>query len=185
MKLVEGKNRIRILSDAIDGYVYWLDENGNVVSRKEKAPKGSKPARARTLQDCASRNPGAQNEAKQFVACVVWNYAGEAMQILELTQATVIEAIQGYAYSSDWGDPTFYDIEIEKTGQGLDTEYTVRAMPPKPFTQDITGLNKINLEALFDGGDPFLGKAENVTLAEMEGDGKNAPITEPTSGTPF
>lgn len=156
MKLGQGDNRFRILSDAIDGYVYWLDKNGEVVTRGERGGEGAKPVRVKTLDDAMAKNTGAQYESKQFVAFVVWNYEDESAQILELTQKTLIKAINGLYRSEDWGDPKGYDIVIGKKGEKLETEYTVTPIPPKPFKEDID-VSGINLEALYESGDPFLG----------------------------
>lgn len=155
MKLGQGENRIRVLSDAIDGYLYWLDKNGEIVPKGERGGEGAKPIRVRSLEEAMEKNPGSQYDSKQFVTFIVWNYEDEAIQILELTQRSLIKAIDGLYRSEDWGDPKEYDIVIEKKGEKLETEYSVRPVPPKPFKEDVD-INGINLEALYEGGDPFL-----------------------------
>lgn len=169
MKFAQGENKIRILTEAIDGFVYWLDGNGQLVPRGEMGGEGSKPVRVRTIKEAMQKTPGAQYDSKQFIAFVVWNYAENAMQILEVTQKGIMKFLEGLTKSEDWGDPTQYDIAVVKTGERLETEYTVRPAPPKPFTEDVAGLSKIDLEALFVGGDPFAEKLdENVTPEEIE-----------------
>lgn len=166
MKLAKGTNRIRILTDMIDGFVYWVDPEGNVVPKGKKGPEGSKPVRVRSYKDAEAKNLGSQYDCKQFVAGVVWNYAENAMQVLEITQSTIIEALQGLDANPDWGEWSNYDIVIERTGDALTTEYVVTPIPPKPFTQNVEGLSNIKLEALYDGGDPFA--SENVSPEEAE-----------------
>lgn len=156
MKLAQGENRFRILSDAIDGFLYWLDANDNLVARGEMGGKGSKPIRVRSLDEAMEKTPGSQYDCKQFVAFVVYNYSEEAVQILELTQKSLIQSLQGLYRSEDWGDPKEYDIVIERKGEKLETEYAVRPIPPKKFTKDIGDVSKIRLEALYESGDPFL-----------------------------
>lgn len=169
MKFAQGENKIRILTEAIDGFVYWLDKNGELVPRGEMGGEGSKPVRTRTIKEAMQKTVGAQYDAKQFIAFVVWNYAENAMQILEVTQKGIMKSLEGLAKSEDWGDPMAYDIVIVKTGERLETEYTIRPIPPKPFTEDVAGLSKIDLDALFEGGDPFAEKLdENVSPEEIE-----------------
>lgn len=156
MKLAQGENRFRILSDAIDGFLYWLDANDNLVPRGEMGGKGSKPIRVRSLDEAMEKTPGSQYDSKQFVAFVVYNYSEEAVQILELTQKSLIQSLQGLYRSEDWGDPKEYDIVIERKGEKLETEYAVRPIPPKKFIKEVGDVSKINLGALYESGDPFL-----------------------------
>jgi hypothetical protein len=58
------------------------------------------------------------------------------------------------------GDPRSYDLTVNRKGAKLDTEYTVQPAPHKDVTSDIKALfdsKSVNLEALFDGGNPFEG----------------------------
>lgn len=68
-------------------------------------------------------------------------------------------AIKALVQNPKWGDPKKYDIAITKTGDGLDTEYTVQGEPPiNDPSDEIVKAKKnkpINLEALFDNADPF------------------------------
>lgn len=167
MKFVAGENRIRILSDAIDGHVYWLTPDGEIIPRGDRGPEGSKPVRVRTLEEAGKKNKGAQYDCKQFLAFVVWNYASEEMEILDITQKGIMRSLEGLSISEDWGDPTAYDIVIEKEGEKLKTEYTVRPIPPKPFEEDVKGLADIKLESLYEGGDPFAKKDESLSDEEL------------------
>ena len=58
------------------------------------------------------------------------------------------------------GDPREYDLTINRKGQKLDTEYTVQPSPAKKLSAEIQAAfeaKPINLEALFDGANPFEG----------------------------
>jgi len=180
MKFVAGENRFRVLSEAIDGYLYWLNAEGQLVPRDEIGGKGSKPVRVRTLEEASKKTEGSQYDCKQFIAFVVWNYTSKAMEILEITQKGIMRSLEGLSRSEDWGDPTAYDIIIDKSGEKMATEYMVRPIPPKEFAGDVTGLSKINLEALYEGGDPFLdtGVAENVSNKDFEEIKDEVPFKE-------
>ena len=143
-KLEDGHNRFRILSSAIVGWLYWTTENKPVrlKERPEKAPIDIREG----------------DKIKHMWAFVVWNYRDNKVQILELTQASIQGPLEDLVMSEDWGSPTEYDITITKTGQKLDTEYTVMPSPKKAVPLDAHQAYRearINLEALFEGSDPF------------------------------
>lgn len=88
----------------------------------------------------------------------VWNYESKQIQILEVTQKGIQKTIATLAKNTKWGTPVNFDILIEKTGEGLDTEYSVTPEPKEPLEESIKKAfadANINLEALYDGGDPF------------------------------
>ena len=89
----------------------------------------------------------------------VWNYASERIEILEINQKGIQDSIRGLSQKKGWGNPVkTYDISIDKTGTGKETEYDVNPIPPTPLEEKIDiMLNSeyINLNALFYGEDPF------------------------------
>lgn len=153
MKLQEGENNFRILSSPILGWEYWTSERKPVrLPYSEEAYKQA--------QKEAQKNPDPKSQkAKHFWAMVVWNYATEKVEILELTQRGIQESLRSLATKRGWGNPVkTYDISIDKTGSGTDTEYTVSPIPPSPLPEEIEIALKatpINLNALFYGEDPF------------------------------
>jgi len=94
---------------------------------------------------------------------VVWNYADSALQIMELTQAGLKEKIIELAKDEDWGDPRKYDISIIRNGEGIETSYVLTPKPHKKRSDEINeavaGM-KVNLNALYEGGDPFEEQAD-------------------------
>lgn len=148
MKLEEGLNTIRILSSAIIGYEYWNTENKPVRS---KAPWEEIPSDIKLNQQ-------GQPQIKHFWAFVVWNYELKRVQILELTQGSIQKAIKALVNNPKWGNPKKYDIAITRIEESI-TSYNVQAEPPigEPEQKILDAYNKrkINLEALYDGADPF------------------------------
>jgi hypothetical protein len=153
MKLMPGKNRFRVLSAAIIGNEFWRSKEG-----------GREPVRRRMNETIAANeleiNPkdGSPEKVKHFWAFAVWNYAAKSVQILELTQKSIMGSIQALVEEADWGDPMGYDIIVSKKGNGLETEYAVQPAPSKALDPTVAAAfaaTPINLEALFDGGDPF------------------------------
>ena len=153
MKFAKGENRFRILSDAITGYEYWTTENKPVRSEEyfKGTPQGAKLDEGKFKQ-------------KHFWAFLVWNYENERVEILEITQATIMSSLESYILNKKWGDPKGYDMVVTATGDGLEREYTTIAEPHSPAPEaDIEG---IELQELFRGEDPFKssGVAYEATL---------------------
>lgn len=165
MKFVLGDNRFRILGAPILGYEWWVDENGNPKAKGDRIVKGDKPKRV-------SMDDNYPDTAKHFWAMPVWNYDAKAVQILEITQLTITKAIRHLSINPKWGSPFGYDIVVTKTGSGLDTEYVVNPDPKEDVDPEIKAKYEsmnINIEALFEGKDPFGEKEEKfVELKDGE-----------------
>lgn len=161
MKLEQGDNRFRILSSAIVGYEWWVtDEDGN-----------DKPKRSRPDETIPMAEIEREGDPKHFWAFVVYNYEKEKVQILQITQRTIQKSMTQYIRDDDWGKevPFEYDLVINREGEGLDTSYSVVAKPKKEIDTDILkqyDQMDINLEALYDGEDPFAG--HDVTMEDIE-----------------
>lgn len=155
MKFQDGENRFRVLATPIMGWEWWVHSDGSIVQRGEKRLKGDKPVRCRMNE---FTEESATETAKHFWAMKVWNYEDKRVQILEVTQSTIQKLIKAYAQDEDWGSPLGYDLVITKIGEGLETEYTVKAKPAKPLDKEIkeqSDLVKVNLNALYEGKEPF------------------------------
>lgn len=177
MKFEDGQNRIRILEKPITGYVYWEDAEGNLVPKNEMAGKGGKPVRVKSWEGLTNAQRGAM---KGFAAMVVWNYQAERIQILEVKQVGIMNALEALSLSKSWGDTTTFDIVITKTRTGInptDVEYSVMPEPKEPVSKEIKEAYKeahIDLEALYRGEDPFgVEKTEPEGLEEVDLDDLN------------
>jgi hypothetical protein len=99
-----------------------------------------------------------EGQIKHFWAFIVWNYKEKRIQILELTQKSIMQTMQVYIKNPKWGNPREYDFIVSRTGSGLDTEYAVSVNPKSPLEESISvamGKQNISLEALYEGLDPF------------------------------
>jgi len=168
MKFKQGDNRFRIMTRPILGWEWWED----------KAEGGRTPKRVRMDGTVPVSTGG---EAKHFWAFVVWNYGANAFQILEITQKGIQTSIKGLWKDADWGSPLGYDIVVNRNGEGLETEYSVTPKPQKSIDPAI--LEKfqelsINLEALYDGADPFSTPAKREEVREAITDEELEEISE-------
>src|SRR4051794_24271235 len=79
MTLEEGQNGFRVLSSAVIGYEWWM-ENGE---------EGRRPVRVRSVDEIPEEVRQAtdnRQKAKHFWAFSVYNYKTQTIQILELKQ---------------------------------------------------------------------------------------------------
>ncbi len=157
MRFKDGINRFRILGSAVTGFEYFTSDNKPVRSKEpfEETPNLKK-----------------DGKVKAFWAFPIWNYqvtkteSGSwigGIQVLELTQKTIMKDVKALVDNPKWGVPFMYDIAVTRTGEGLDTEYSTMAEPPLGEADDMIkneySETPINLEALFandgKGEDPF------------------------------
>jgi hypothetical protein len=176
MKFEDGETTFRVMSSAIVGYSYWTSDDKPVRMRKEPL---STPADIRVKD-------GKPERVKHFWAFVVWNVEAQKIQILEVVQQTIQAAIKAYVANKKWGDPKGYDITVKREGSGFDTEYTIMANPHTPVDPAAAEAFKarhVNLQALYDNGDPFASvaspegqsaeeKADDDAFAQAGGTGK-------------
>jgi hypothetical protein len=144
MRFKPGQTKFRILSAPVQGYEFWTRDNKAVRVREypETVPVAIRP----------------DSKIKFFWAFCVWSFDEKRVQILELTQATIIGQIRDLINAEEWGDPRGYSLTVTRKGEGLETEYGVVPSPAAatPNTVlDAYAKANINLEALFDGGNPF------------------------------
>jgi hypothetical protein len=121
---------------------------------------------------------------KHFWAFIVYNYAEQQIQILQITQSTIRKRLEQLCRDKDWGAPYGYDIKIFKSGTQKKTDYDTNPVPHKPVEQyiiDAFNARPCNLEALFTGHNPFSeGYRSYTALATCA-----HVSTQLTSGVPF
>ena len=163
MKLKDGPNNIRILSSAIVGFEYWNTDNKPVRLRENPSVI---PVDIRL-----DEKTGKPTAIKHFWAFIVYNIDEGHIQVMEITQAGIQEDIKALADNPKWGDPKGYELTITRTGSGLETRYQTMPCPHSPLTDEIAkkyAAMTINLEALFDGGNPITEGAVMVQETQSE-----------------
>lgn len=151
-KLAEGEHRFRIVARPIAGWIDWQDRKP-LRFRPDDKPK-------------APIDP--TKPVKPFWAVHVWDYAKEGLYVMEITQNSIRRSLEMLAMNEDWGDLTSFDFKIKKEGAGIDTNYSVIPIPPKPLAQvikDSLTTAPVRLEALYEGLDPWTDL--EPTLAEI------------------
>lgn len=130
-----------------------------IVGRVDWDKRWDKPKPVRTKERQAPLNVGDEkNQPKQFWALAVYNYNDKKVQVWEITQITIMRAIETLAEDEDFGDPTLYDIKVTKKKVGDKTEYNVAGLAKSDLSEEameIINTTPCNLDALYDWGDPF------------------------------
>ena len=135
--------KLRILSEAIVGYSYWTNDNKCVRSQSKFE---------------ATPNIRENDKVKHFWAFKVWNYVTAQIEIWEITQSSIRDALWAYWKDDEYGDLRNYGLKVTRTGKALETKYQVIAMPPKPIGEDValaSANTPVNLYALYTGDNPF------------------------------
>lgn len=146
MKLEKGKSTFRIISKPVTGWIDWIEDGDK-----------KKPMRT-TLDDGEPEATDEDNKPKKFVTFAVIDKKDNLVKILELTQQSIIKAIRALSNNPEWGNPFSYDINVEKSGDGLKTKYSVTPSPKKPLSKEqiqAAGEKPCNLEALFNNENPW------------------------------
>ena len=186
MKFEQGDNKFRMLEKPAIGYLWWIHEDGTVVEAGEQPTKGNKPVR-RAKDNKEAMSVEIYENSKEFWAMPVWNYKKGLLQVLEITQKSILRTITNLFRDEDWGSPLNYDLKVTRTGEKLETEYQTVPLPKKELTDEIKKAFKdahINVRALFDGGDPFKPEPDIAESGALKGKDLNE-LEEDTKDIPF
>ncbi len=147
MKLEQGDNTFRILSSKpILGEEWWV-----TLPDGKRSPKRVPTGTNIQIKDV-------EGDIKHFWAFVVYNRTSNKVQVLQITQKSIMRALEDLLGNAYWGHPTGYDININKKGEKLEAKYTVMPLPKtedgiEESVKDMA--SKVKLKALFSGEDPF------------------------------
>jgi len=146
---IKGTKRIRFVGPGQTGYLGWTDD-GPIRFRQmpSEVPESVTPDRK------------GRRSLSWFICGVVWDYDEETFKICEISQKSVIKALEGYMSDEDYGDPNGYDLKITREEGSDFAKYVVLPTPPSSTAKHIVeGYKSLkwNLDALYDNGDPFAG----------------------------
>jgi len=158
VKFAPGKTIMRIIGDStagttITGWEGWTEDDGKRQPHRsrEQPPTGR-----------------FEDKPKHFWAFLVWSQEAGRVQICEITQRGIQDALRELKDDDAWGDLKHYDVCIQRNGEGLETSYTVIPQPKAQLPAEAIevikeSIPKINLAALYDGEDPFAAMAPQQT----------------------
>lgn len=149
-----GTQSVRILESATPAYCGFTDKVGD-----------QKPKPVRNLGNDPQfwlKNGVDPTKVRHVWIVPVWNNSLGCVQVWEITQKSVRDAIKAYATNPKWGHPAKYDLAVTREGTGIDdTVWTVIAEPHSELPAeamaawDEAKANGFNIYRMLDGGDPF------------------------------
>jgi len=146
-KLAKGTTKIRMMGEPFFYYETWLENDD-----------GSRTPKRFDLNEQIPTGELGPDGVKQVMSIVVYNYNEKAIQIMSISQKTILKAIKSYSENPKYGNPTGYDINITKEGEGKQTRYSVIADPKEKVSDEVKKAydnENIELEMLLLNGDPF------------------------------
>ncbi len=164
LNIEKGENAFRLVSLPIIGWEDWTLDHKPVRFRDNECPK--KPIVA-------------TKPIKSFWAFWAWDIINEELGVLEIRQASVLNALRDFIDDPKYGDLDEFDIKIFRSGEGKLTQYMVIADKKKPISDEIKAKMKecpVNLEALFDGGNPW---ADSDGREEEDSQPQSTPVGSP------
>lgn len=167
--LADGETvRFSPVGDAsLDFYEVW----GRTSEGRPKCLRFSEEPTSKELQDRAADEgvslvdqKGEPSRLKQALAFWVWNYSTNSVQLFQAPQRSILDALAALLSDEDVAkDPGSWDLELSRTGTGMDTRYTLMLKPGRRKGAVATQVNEAwqecvaegyNLSALLSGGDP-------------------------------
>jgi hypothetical protein len=101
-------------------------------------------------------------DIKFAIAVPVFNYDSGTVQVMSLTQKSILKELDAVSQMEDYEDILSWDFSLSKKGSGLLTEYTLRPAPRKKGSQqhiDAAWLEAqssgFDISRLLTGGNPF------------------------------
>ncbi len=152
---------------SLDFYEIW----GRTSEGKPKSLRFSEEPNTKELDARAADEgvalidqKGQPTRLKQALAFWIWDYATEKVRLFQASQVSILDTLAALFSDEDVAnDPGAWDFELNRTGTGMDTRYTVVLKPGKRKGAVAAQVNAAweectaegyNLEALLTGGDP-------------------------------
>ena len=109
-----------------------------------------------------NRDGTAPEPVKPSLAIPVYNQETKQVQILQLTQKSIIRELDSISQMEDYANLLEWDFVLGKEGNGLNTEYSLRAVPRKKGTDSAiaeawteTRKAGFDITRLLEGTNPF------------------------------
>lgn len=101
-------------------------------------------------------------DIKFCIAVPVFNYEAGSVQVMSISQKSILRELDAISQEEDYSDLTAWDFTLSKKGSGLTTEYKLRPAPRKKGADatistawEETSSTGFDLERLLTGGNPF------------------------------
>ena len=160
-----GSVRFALLSDEpLEGWECWGSANGtNRPFRFDFEPTYEDiVAEMGEFEPREGRGGPGTADIKFFIALPVYSFDAGKVQVLQLTQKTLIKELDAISQVEEYQNLLEFDFSVTKKGSGLTTEYAIRPLPRKKGAQEHLDAAWIEAKAegfdisrLLTNGNPF------------------------------
>ena len=136
--------RFALLSDQpLEFFQCWGEAEDGSVKPFRFAEDPSDADIKEEMGDAYSRRlnrEGTAPEGVKFaIAAPVYNFDTEGVQIMQLSQKSIIRELDGISQMEDYANLLEHDFVLGKEGNGLNTEYSLRPVPRKKGSDKAIG----------------------------------------------
>jgi hypothetical protein len=128
-----------LVAQPLEGYEAW---GANVEGQSKPFRFDFEPTREDVIQELGEYEPREGRggpgtvDVKFFIAAPVYNFDSGSVQVMSLTQKSIIKELDQISQMEDYDDLLAWDFNLSKKGAGLLTEYTLRPVPRKKGSQE-------------------------------------------------
>lgn len=165
-----GSVRMAILSESpLEGVEVWFTKNEGGMT-KRITPQWPDEELLAQLEKQVNGKVTERDGKKAIKPCsafFVYDYEAEAVKVFSANQKTLLAEIERLTSDEDYADLAQWDMKITRRGKGTDTKYSVDMVPTKRSNTkvaqtvitawDAACTSGADLEALYEGGNPFGG----------------------------
>lgn len=163
-----GSARMAILSESpLEGYEIWFTKDAGGMT-KRITPDYPTPQLLTDLEKAVEGTVLDRDGKKAIKACsafFVYHYEDEKVKLFSANQKTLLSDINRLTSDEDYANLADWDLKVTRTGKGTDTKYSAMMVPTKRTNKatqkaiyeawDEACQAGADLEALYDGGNPF------------------------------
>jgi hypothetical protein len=163
-----GNVRFSILSEQpLEGFEVWFTKTGGGMT-KRITPEWPDAELLSQLENQVGGTVTERDGRKAIKPCsafAVYDYEAEAVRVFSANQKSLLAELTRLFSDEDYSDLSEWDVKVTRTGKDLDTRYHAVMVPTKRSNTKVAQAvinawdeacsNGFDLEALYDGGNPF------------------------------
>tara|TARA_Y100001963_G_scaffold155396_1_gene246432 strand:- start:171 stop:761 length:591 start_codon:yes stop_codon:yes gene_type:complete len=159
--------RFALLSDApLEYYEIWGESTEGAVKpfrfANEPTPEDISAEFGSEFSRRLNREGSAPEPAKFGISVPVFNHDTGSVQVLAITQKSINRELDAISQMDDYSNLLEWDFVLSKEGNGLNTEYSLRAVPRKKGSEakikeawNAAQEEGFDISRLMTGGNPF------------------------------
>lgn len=162
--------RFAILSEEpLEGWEVWFTRYDNKQTKRicPQEPDAELLAQLEQELNAKVTERDGRKAIKPSVSFFVYDYDAGAVKVFSANQKTLLNDIARLTSDEDYADLSKWDVKVSRTGKSTDTKYAAMMVPSKRSDAkvakavieawDAACTAGADLQALYDGGNPFGG----------------------------